>query len=90
MPQPYTTPSGDLSWQPNFKAYGQLNAQVTRYFRHFSVYVGGENLTNYKQKNPIIGYNNPWGNSFEPTMVYGPVQGAMAYIGVRVNLGKRL
>ena len=90
MPQPYTTPSGDLSWQPNFRAYGQLNAQVTRYFRHFSVYVGGENLTNYKQKNPIIGYNNPWGNSFEPTMVYGPVQGAMAYIGVRVNLGKRL
>jgi len=90
MPQPYTTPSGDLSWQPNFKAYGQLNAQVTRYFRHFSVYVGGENLTHYKQKNPLYGPNNPWGNSFEPTMVYGPVQGAMAYIGVRVNLGKRL
>lgn len=90
MPEPYTTASGDLSWSHNFKAYGQLNAQVTRYFRHFSVYVGGENLTNYKQKNPIIGYNNPWGNSFEPTMVYGPVQGAMAYIGVRVNLGKRL
>ena len=90
MPQPYTTASGNLSWQPNFKAYPQLNAQVTRYFKHFSVYVGGENLTNYKQNNPIIGYDSPWGNGFEPTMVYGPVQGAMAYIGIRINLGQRL
>ncbi len=90
MPEPYTTASGNLSWSRNFKAYGQLNAQVTRYFRHFSVYVGGENLGNYKQKNPIIGYQNPWDNNFEPTMVYGPVQGASAYIGIRVNLGKRL
>ena len=54
------------------------------------MYVGGENLGNYKQKNPIIGYQNPWDNDFEPTMVYGPVQGASAYIGIRVNLGKRL
>lgn len=90
MPEPYTTASGNLSWSRNFKAYGQLNAQVTRYFPHFSVYVGGENLGNYKQKNPIIGYQNPWDNNFEPTMVYGPVQGASAYVGIRVNLGKRL
>ncbi len=89
MPEPYTLASGERSWNNNFKAYGQLSAQVTRYFRHFSLYIGGENLTNYKQKNPIIGYQNPWSNSFEPTMVYGPVEGAMAYVGIRLNLGKR-
>ena len=89
MPEPYTLSSGERSWNNNFKAYGQLSAQVTRNFRHFSLYVGGENLTNYKQKNPIIGYQNPWSNSFEPTMVYGPIQGAMAYVGIRMNLGKR-
>ena len=89
MPEPYTLTSGERSWNNNFKAYGQLSAQVTRYFRHFSLYIGGENLTNYKQKNPIIGYQNPWSNSFEPTMVYGPVEGAMAYVGIRLNLGKR-
>ena len=89
MPEPYTLASGERSWNNNFKAYGQLSAQVTRNFRHFSLYVGGENLTNYKQKNPIIGYQNPWSNSFEPTMVYGPIQGAMAYVGIRMNLGKR-
>lgn len=88
MPEPYTLATGNLSWERNYKAYGQVNAQITRYFRNFSLYLGGENLTNFKQKNPIIGYQNPWDNSFEPTMVYGPIQGAMAYVGIRLNLGK--
>ena len=89
MPESYTLASGERSWAGSYKAYGQLSGQVTRYFRHFSLYIGGENLTNYKQKNPIIGYQNPWSNGFEPTMVYGPVEGAMAYVGIRLNLGKR-
>lgn len=90
MPEPYTLSSGTQSWNRNYKAYGQLNAQITRYFRHFSVYIGGENLTNYKQKNPIINAHEPWSSSFEPTMIYGPIQGAMVYVGTRMNLGKRL
>ena len=89
MPESYTLASGERSWAGSYKAYGQLSGQVTRYFRNFSLYIGGENLTNYKQKNPIIGYQNPWANGFEPTMVYGPVEGAMAYVGIRLNLGKR-
>ncbi len=89
MPEAYTLASGERSWAGSYKAYGQLSGQVTRYFRHFSLYIGGENLTNYKQKNPIIGYQNPWAKGFEPTMVYGPVEGAMAYVGIRLNLGKR-
>ncbi len=90
MPTPYTTADGTPSWQHNYSAYGQLNAQITRNFRHFALYVGGENLTNYKQKNPIIGYHNPWSQTFEPTLVYGPIEGAMVYAGIRLNLGKRM
>ncbi|WP_028896799.1 TonB-dependent siderophore receptor [Prevotella sp. HUN102] len=90
MPTPYSLANGGLSWARDYSAYGQVNAQITRTFRHFSVYVGGENLTNYKQKNPIIGYHDPWSTGFEPTMVYGPVTGAMGYVGVRINLGDRL
>jgi hypothetical protein len=63
-----------------------LNLQVTREFRHFSVYVGGENLTNFTQKNPIIGSDNPWNSNFDPTLVWGPVHGAMVYVGFRYNL----
>lgn len=90
MPTPYTLADGSPSWQPGFKAYESLSAQVTRHFRRFSVYVGGENLTGFRQKNPIIGASTPWSERFEPTMTYGPVSGAMAYAGIRFNMGKRL
>ena len=79
---------GRVPGQEDFKAYEQLSAQVTRWFRHFSIYIGGENLTGFKQKNPIINAANPFSNSFEPTLVWGPVSGAMGYIGIRFNLEK--
>ena len=90
MPDPYTKSDGTPSWDRRFKAYGQLNAQVTRWFRHFSIYVGGENLTDYLQPNPIINASDPWSSEFDPTMVWGPVHGRMFYAGIRLNLGKRL
>ncbi|MDR0989505.1 MAG: TonB-dependent receptor [Prevotellaceae bacterium] len=86
MPTPYQTAQGILSWQPSFGAYGQLSAQLTRYFRNWSVYLGGENLTGFRQRDPLIGANNPWGETFDATMVWGPLQGARAYIGIRFNL----
>lgn len=70
----------------SYKAFEQLTAQVTRYFRYFDIYVGGENLTNHKQKNPIINAAMPWSSSFDPTLVYGPIEGAMAYMGIRIKL----
>lgn len=88
MPDPYELADGSLSWPRRYKAYFMLNAQITRWFRHFSIYIGGENLTNFKQKNPITGASDPWSPTFEPTMVWGPVHGAMAYVGIRVNFGK--
>lgn len=89
MPAPYALGNGAWSWQERFPAFGQLNAQVTRWFRHWSIYVGGENLTGYKQKNPIIGANDPWNERFDPTLVWGPVHGTMFYAGIRVNFEKR-
>ena len=87
MPDPYYIDDPTrLSWEPRFPAHCQLNAQVTRWFRHFSVYLGGENLTNYRQPNPIIAAGQPWSQLFDPTMVWGPVSGAMAYLGIRINL----
>lgn len=88
MPDPYTLADGSLSWSSRFPAYFQLNAQITRWFRHFSIYIGGENLTNFRQKNPILGADNPWSPAFEPSMVWGPVHGAMVYAGIRLNFGK--
>lgn len=88
MPQPYTLGDGSLSWPERFNPYATLNAQVTRNFRHWSVYLGGENLTNYRQPNAIIGADNPWGAGFDATMIYGPLHGVNVYIGFRYNITK--
>ncbi len=66
---------------------GTLNAQITRVFSpHFEVYLGGENVTNVKQPQPIIGSDDPFGANFDTTNVYGPIFGSMYYMGLRYKL----
>lgn len=79
---------GELYDQTKYPTYFQLQAQVTREFRHFSIYVGGENLTNYTIPNPIINASNPWSSSFDATQIWGPTNGAMGYIGIRLKFEK--
>lgn len=88
MPAPYELADGSLSWNPTYKTFPQLNVQVTRNFRHWAVYIGGENLTGYRQKTPIIDAANPWGSNFDATMVYAPIHGPMVYAGFRFNISK--
>lgn len=88
MPTPYTLADSTPSWDSRFSAYEQVSAQITRWFRHFSVYVGGENLTGFRQKQSIINAADPWSSTFDPTMVWGPVHGAMLYAGIRINIGR--
>ena len=83
MPTPYTTDEDTPSWDTRYKAYGQLSAQITRWFRHWSIYVGGENMTNFKQKDPIVSASDPWSTNFDSTLVWGPVHGAIYYLGIR-------
>lgn len=70
----------------NFSPYKIMNAQVTKYFRYWSIYLGAENLTDFKQLLPIEGVDNPFGNQFDATNVWGPVSGRKVYIGLRFNL----
>lgn len=67
--------------------FANLNAQVTRSFRTWQVYLGGENLTNYRQPNPIIGAADPFDTSFDAAgQNWGPVTGALIYAGFRFTL----
>lgn len=81
--------NGTLVDGGSFPAYPQINLQITREFRHFSLYVGGENLTNYRQPNPVINATDPWSSTFDPTLVWGPVHGLMAYAGIRMNFWRQ-
>jgi outer membrane receptor for ferrienterochelin and colicin len=85
-------PSTDLS-PPAFQlsefspTVATLNLQVTKVFSpNFEIYVGGENVTNLRQPDPIIGANDPFGSNFDSNFVYGPIFGAMYYVGLRYNL----
>ena len=69
--------------------YPMLYAQVTRRFKGWDVYVGAENLTNYTQKNPIIGAGNPRQPAFDASCIWGPLMGIKAHIGFRFTLWKK-
>jgi len=64
-----------------------LNAQVSRAFRNgLELYVGGENLTGFRQMNPIVAANAPFGPDFDAaSRVWGPITGAMVYVGFRLK-----
>ncbi len=76
--------------QPNlddeFSPYTIMNAQVTKYFRGWNIYLGSENLAGFKQKNPILGANDPFGPNFDATTIWGPVKGRRIYVGLRFTL----
>ena len=64
-----------------------LNAQITKVFSpKFEVYLGGENITNVRQPNPILGADDPFGANFDSTFVYGPIFGSMYYAGLRFKI----
>ncbi len=69
-------------------AFVNVNAQVSRAFPKFEVYLGGENLTGFKQANPISHANDPFGRNFDAGQVWGPVTGRMVYAGIRVKIKK--
>ncbi|NQU85493.1 MAG: TonB-dependent receptor [Mariniphaga sp.] len=69
-----------------FSPYTVMNAQITKYFRYWNIYVGSENFTNFKQQNPIAGASDPFGSQFDATNVWGPVLGRRIYVGLRFKL----
>ena len=76
--------SNFLGFSPS---YSLLNSQVTRVFSEkFEIYLGGENLGKYTQKTPILNSENPFGTSFDGTLVFAPIMGPTIYAGIRLKL----
>ncbi len=72
-----------VSKSPSFY---QLMGQITRIFKIWEVYAGVENLLDYTQHHVILGSENPFGNNFDATQVWGPVMGRRIYAGVRLHI----
>lgn len=67
-------------------AFIQLMCQITYVRKEFELYLGGENLTNYTQHHSIIEPENPFGDSFDATLVWGPLMGRTIYAGFRYSI----
>lgn len=66
--------------------YIYMLGQITRKFKHCEVYGGVENLTNHVQHHPIAGYDQPFTQAFDASVVYAPLMGRLFYLGFRYNL----
>lgn len=71
-----------------FNLLGQITYLVKVKKVEFHVYLGVENLLNYKQPNPIVSADQPFGTYFDASMVWAPVYGRMFYAGLRFRIKK--
>jgi outer membrane receptor protein involved in Fe transport len=85
----YSTAAGNENIPPaESPEFVTMNAQVTRVFKRWEMYAGGENLTSFTQDNPIISPDNPFGNTFDATNVWGPIMGRKIYAGIRYSINR--
>jgi len=66
--------------------FATMSLQITKRFKWFDLYVGAENLTNFRQKNAIISAADPYGSLFDASLVWGPTMGINPYFGLRYRL----
>ena len=67
-------------------AYTLLHLHLQRSWDAFDLYVGAENLLDFRQDNPILNAANPFQPWFEPGFAWGPVKGREVYAGIRARL----
>jgi outer membrane receptor for ferrienterochelin and colicin len=64
-----------------------VNMQVSKKWPNsLEIYVGAENLLDYKQEDPIIASDDPFGEFFDASMIWGPVFGRKLYVGLRFEI----
>lgn len=71
-----------------YPAYVTMNMQITKMFRKWDLYIGVENLTGFRQKDPIISWQNPWSSTFDASQIWGPLTGQKLYAGFRMSVWK--
>ena len=78
--------NGSLTTKNESDIVPRVSAQVTYTHKRVEVYLGGENLLNYTQKDPIINVENPFSTTFDATRIWAPIVGANVYVGFRFTI----
>lgn len=69
-----------------FSEFMNINAQVTKKIDIIDLYFGVENFLDFKQDNPIIASDDPFGEYFDASLVWGPIDGRKFYLGLRLSV----
>ena len=64
--------------------FSLFNFQITKKINKFDFYIGGENLLNYTQDNPILGLADS--DDFDASLIWAPVMGRLMYFGLRFKI----
>ena len=80
------TQTGNLADDKYSPRYPMFFAQVSRKIGKFDIYVGCENIADYRQHDPILNADNPFSTGFNSMNVWGPLMGRKFYAGLRFNL----
>lgn len=74
-------------WESSTYSYDLLSICIERTFwDRLTLYTGGSNLTDSRQKNTVISPLDPWGDTFDSSMIYMPLRGARYFAGIRIQL----
>ncbi|HBQ82474.1 MAG: hypothetical protein A2X05_05085 [Bacteroidetes bacterium GWE2_41_25] len=72
----------------SYNPFPVMNGQITRNFRKMHIYAGVENIFNFTQEMAIIDANDPFGEYFDSSLIWGPVHGRKIYAGLRFFLNR--
>ncbi|SEK70036.1 TonB-dependent receptor [Parapedobacter koreensis] len=71
------------------RTYTTMNAQISKTvgkIHPIDLYIGGENLTDFFQQNPILAADQPFSQFFDSSLLWGPITGRMFYAGIRFGI----
>lgn len=70
-------------WSPDFFT---VNLQVNRHWKNFEFFIGGDNIFDFRQENPIQNSAQPFADYFDSNFVWGPIFGRNLYLGLYYKL----
>ncbi|MHC1707813.1 MAG: TonB-dependent receptor [Bacteroidales bacterium] len=86
IPDQYKMPESIRRDYDHSKSWVNILAQVTKKYKNWDFYLGGENLANFTQDDPITEAFAPYHTHFDTSMVWGPLTGASVYAGLRYSI----
>jgi outer membrane receptor for ferrienterochelin and colicins len=76
--------------RPDYSAsYTVASAQLRRKFKYIEFFTGCENIFDFRQLKPILGWEQPFSRGFDPSFAWGPMRGREFYVGFDFKIERK-